>query len=67
MGTVAPRGGGARAGAIVTDGGGLLAHAAVLARVYGMPAVLATRDGAQRLRDGQIVTVDGTTGVVTLA
>ena len=53
-----------QAGAIVTDGGGLLAHAAVIAREYGIPAVLATHDGTRRIRDGETVTVDGTAGIV---
>jgi len=56
-----------QAGALVTDGGGLLAHAAVIAREYGIPAVLATGDATRRLRDGDAVTVDGTAGVVRLA
>ncbi|HET7518343.1 MAG TPA: PEP-utilizing enzyme, partial [Actinomycetes bacterium] len=51
-----------QAGALVTDGGGLLAHAAVIAREYGIPAVLATGDATRRLRDGDAVTVDGTAG-----
>src|SRR5215207_3998519 len=56
-----------QAGALVTDGGGLLAHAAVIAREYGIPAVLATGDATRRLRDGDAVTVDVTAGVVRLA
>jgi len=55
-----------QAGAIVTDGGGVLAHAAIIAREYGIPAVLATRDATRRLRDGQLVAVDGALGVVSL-
>ena len=55
-----------QAGAVVTDGGGVLAHTAVIAREYGLPAVLATGTATQRLRDGDLVTVDGTTGVVTI-
>jgi rifampicin phosphotransferase len=54
----------AQAGAVVTDGGGVLAHAAVIAREYAIPAVLATGDATRRLRDGEIVTVDGTSGLV---
>lgn len=53
-----------RAGALVTDGGGVLAHAAVIAREYGIPAVLATGAATRRLHDGDIVTVDGTLGTV---
>jgi pyruvate,water dikinase len=56
----------AQAGAVVTDGGGVLAHAAVIAREYAIPAVLATRDATRRLRDGEIVTVDGTAGLVRI-
>jgi pyruvate,water dikinase len=53
-----------QAGAVVTDGGGVLAHAAVIAREYGIPAVLATGNGTTQLRDGEVVTVDGTRGIV---
>ena len=53
-------------GALVTDAGGILAHAALIAREYRVPAVLATCVGTEILRDGQIVTVDGTMGVVHL-
>jgi rifampicin phosphotransferase len=54
------------AGAVVTDGGGVLSHTAVIAREYGIPAVLATGDASRRLRDGDVVTVDGTNGVVSI-
>jgi phosphohistidine swiveling domain-containing protein len=54
-----------QAAAVVTDGGGVLAHTAVIAREYGLPAVLATGAATQQLRDGDLVTVDGTAGVVT--
>jgi pyruvate,water dikinase len=56
----------ARAVAVVTDGGSLAAHASLVAREYGIPAVVATIDATQRLRDGQLVTVDGTLGRVHL-
>jgi rifampicin phosphotransferase len=55
-----------KARGLVTDGGGVLAHAAVIAREYGVPAVLATGDATRRLRDGDIVTVDGTLGTVVI-
>lgn len=55
-----------RAGALVTDHGGVLSHPAVLAREYGIPAVVATRDGTRRIPDGAVVVVDGTAGVVIL-
>jgi rifampicin phosphotransferase len=53
-----------RAAAVVTDGGTLAAHASLVAREYGIPAVVATGDATTRLRDGQVVTVDGGAGVV---
>jgi phosphoenolpyruvate synthase/pyruvate phosphate dikinase len=53
-----------KAAAVVTDGGTLAAHASLVAREYGIPAVVATGDATARLRDGQVVTVDGGAGVV---
>jgi pyruvate,water dikinase len=55
----------ARAAAVVTDGGTLAAHASLVAREYGIPAVVGTGDATRRLRPGQLVTVDGTAGTVT--
>ncbi len=54
-------------GALVTDTGGLLSHPAIIAREYRVPAVVATGDATRRLRDGQLVVVDGTTGEVEVA
>jgi rifampicin phosphotransferase len=54
----------ARAVAVVTDGGTLAAHASLVAREYGIPAVVATGDATTRLADGQLVTVDGGAGTV---
>lgn len=54
----------ARAAAVVTDTGSLMAHASPVAREYGIPAVVGTGDRTMRLRDGMVVTVDGTRGVV---
>jgi rifampicin phosphotransferase len=51
-------------GALVTDTGGILSHPAIIAREYGLPAVVATGNGTLALCDGQLVTVDGTSGVV---
>lgn len=51
-------------GALVTDSGGILSHPAIIAREYGVPAVVATVDGTSALREGQLVTVDGSAGVV---
>jgi len=52
------------ASAIVTDKGGLTAHAAIVARELGIPAVVGTGNATQVLKDGMVVTVDGTRGVV---
>jgi phosphohistidine swiveling domain-containing protein len=54
-------------GALVTDQGSLLSHPAIIAREYGVPAVVATGNATTALRDGQMVTVDGSTGRVTPA
>ncbi len=53
-----------RAVAIVTDTGSLMAHASLVAREYGIPAVVGTGDATRRLHDGQLVTVNGTTGLI---
>ncbi|WP_448003132.1 PEP/pyruvate-binding domain-containing protein [Agromyces bauzanensis] len=57
----------ARAAAVITDGGALAAHASIVAREYGIPAVVGTGDATRRLTTGQLVTVNGTVGVVTVA
>jgi len=54
------------ASAIVTDLGGPLSHSSIVAREYGIPAVLSTGMATRRIRDGQTVTVDGSAGTVTL-
>ena len=51
---------------IVTEYGGILCHAAIVSREYGIPAVVCCRDAMQKIRDGQIITVDGGTGSVTI-
>jgi pyruvate,water dikinase len=56
-----------RARAVVTDTGSLASHASVVAREYGIPAVVATGDATARLYDGQVITVDGSRGVVLTA
>jgi pyruvate,water dikinase len=53
-------------GAIVTDSGGLLSHSAIVAREYGIPGVVGTRDATERVSDGARVRVDGTAGEVTV-
>ena len=54
-----------KAAAVVTDGGTLAAHASLVAREYGIPAVVGTGDATTRLYPGQLVTVDGAAGTVT--
>ncbi|HEX6035321.1 MAG TPA: PEP/pyruvate-binding domain-containing protein [Anaerolineales bacterium] len=56
----------ARASAIVTDIGGPLSHSSIVAREYGIPAVLATGVATRRVKDGQMITVDGGAGIVSL-
>ncbi|MGW1282159.1 PEP/pyruvate-binding domain-containing protein [Streptomyces sp. NPDC002586] len=53
-------------GALVTDTGGALSHAAIIAREYGIPAALATGNATEFLTDGMLVTVDGVTGTVEI-
>ena len=53
-------------GGIVTDSGGLLSHAAIVAREYGIPGVVGTREATKRIADGARVVVDGDRGEVTL-
>jgi pyruvate,water dikinase len=53
-------------GALITDTGGILSHPAIIAREYRIPAVVATGNATQLLREGQIVTVDGSAGAVEL-
>lgn len=55
-----------RAGALVTDVGGVLSHVAVVARERGVPVVVATEVASKRISDGSIVVVDGDRGVVTV-
>ena len=55
----------AMASAVVTDVGGPLSHSSIVAREYGIPAVLGTGVATQRLCSGQLITVDGDAGTVT--
>ncbi|MER7844815.1 PEP/pyruvate-binding domain-containing protein [Kitasatospora sp. NPDC096077] len=52
------------AGAVVTDTGGALSHGSIVAREYGIPAVMGTTNATKLIQDGQIVTVDGDHGRV---
>jgi pyruvate,water dikinase len=52
--------------AAVSDIGGSMSHAAIVAREYGLPAVVGTGTATRRIRDGQRIRVDGGRGIVTL-
>ncbi|HEX5139495.1 MAG TPA: PEP-utilizing enzyme [Dehalococcoidia bacterium] len=54
------------AGAVVSDGGGLLSHTAICAREYGIPAVVATQVATKQIPDGALITVDGDKGIVLI-
>ena len=54
------------ASALVTEVGGVLSHPAVTAREYGLPAVLNVTNATKRIRDGQLVEVDGANGLVRI-
>jgi phosphoenolpyruvate synthase/pyruvate phosphate dikinase len=56
----------AMASAIVTDVGGPLSHGSIVAREYGIPAVLGTGVATRRIQNGQTITVNGSTGTVEL-
>ncbi len=56
----------ATAAAIVTDAGGVLSHCALVAREYGIPAVVGTGNATTTIRDGDIVEVDGEHGIVRI-
>jgi len=50
---------------IVTNYGGMLSHAAIVAREYGIPAIVGTQDATYKFKTGDIVTIDSTTNSVT--
>ena len=54
------------AGAVVSDVGGVLSHSAIVAREYGVPAVVGSNIGTTVIKTGQVITVDGNKGVVYL-
>jgi pyruvate,water dikinase len=54
------------AGGLVTEVGGMMTHGSVLAREYGIPAVVGVHQATQRLQDGQKVRLDGTLGTINL-
>ena len=54
-----------KAGAVIAASGGMLSHSSVVAREYGIPAVVSVAN-AMQLKDGQRVCVDGYRGLVTI-
>jgi pyruvate,water dikinase len=56
----------AMASAVVTDIGGPLSHGSIVAREYGIPAVMGTGVATRRIQSGPTIVVDGTHGTVTL-
>ena len=56
----------AHATGLVTDMGGILGHGSIVAREYGIPAVVGTGTSTQRVKHGQKITVDGDIGTVSL-
>jgi pyruvate,water dikinase len=51
---------------VVTDIGGVMSHAAIVCREYGLPAVVGTGHATSQIRTGQLVSVDGSAGTVTI-
>ncbi len=54
------------ASAVITEVGGILSHGAIVAREYGIPAVMSVSGATRLLQDGQRITVDGNKGLVYL-
>ncbi|WP_233512418.1 PEP/pyruvate-binding domain-containing protein [Micromonospora deserti] len=54
------------AAALVTETGAVMAHGPTVAREYGIPAVICVRDATQKIRTGQIITVDAAAGTVSI-
>ena len=54
------------AGAVVADVGGVMSHCAIVAREFGVPAVVGSVNGTSRIKTGQKITVNGTSGQVYL-
>lgn len=51
---------------IVTEYGGILCHAAIVSREYGIPAIVSCHDVMTKIRDGQKIMIDGSAGIVTI-
>jgi pyruvate,water dikinase len=55
-----------RAGGLIAEAGGKLSHGAIVAREYGIPAVMDVQGATSRLQDGQLVRIDGSRGIVEI-
>jgi pyruvate,water dikinase len=55
-----------KAAAVVTETGGVLSHASIASREYGLPCVAAVRNATSLIEDGMLISVDGTEGTVTI-
>jgi pyruvate,water dikinase len=55
-----------RVAGLVTDSGGALSHAAIVAREYGLPSVVGTINGTKILQNGQRIRIDGATGKIQI-
>jgi pyruvate,water dikinase len=53
-------------GGLILDGGDNFQHASLISREYGIPCVIQSKEATKIIADGQLVTVDGTAGTVTL-
>src|ERR1041384_4449909 len=54
------------AGGLVMEMGGPMSHGAIVAREYGIPAVVGVPDATERIETGQRITIDGSVGIVNL-
>jgi pyruvate,water dikinase len=54
------------AGGLVTETGAVMAHGPTVAREYGIPAVICVPGATQKIKTGQLITVDGASGTVTI-
>jgi phosphohistidine swiveling domain-containing protein len=54
------------AGGLITEVGGMMTHGSVVAREYGIPAVVGVHQATSRLKDGQRIRIDGTTGKIMI-
>jgi pyruvate,water dikinase len=57
----------AKIGACITDVGGVMSHAAIVCREYGMPAVVGTGHATKIIKTGMFIRVDGSTGAITIS